>query len=177
MDELDQIIISATSSIDKNYFQLRIAGNKKIYRERVYCYELYHQMRKRWPHKSQYIINGEIDKAAHRILREMGVDNTKPDFLIHSPGDMVHNYAIIEVKHIGASVRGMKKDITTLNTFRSHVGYQRAIYLFYGTQEASKTILKVQGELDKFELPLAPIELWIHNELHSEAEKVYDFGG
>jgi len=36
-------------AIEAAYFHINIDGGDAIYRERVYCYELYHQVRNRWP--------------------------------------------------------------------------------------------------------------------------------
>ena len=44
MEELDLVIQEATAAIDAMYFQLPVDGGDPVYRERVYCYELYHQM-------------------------------------------------------------------------------------------------------------------------------------
>jgi hypothetical protein len=45
MDELTGILAAATAAIEPGYFRLNIDGGSPVYRERVYCYELYHQMR------------------------------------------------------------------------------------------------------------------------------------
>src|SRR5262245_39939149 len=49
MNMLSNLLALATADIDQEYFQLPIHGGGPVYRERVYCYELYHQMRRRWP--------------------------------------------------------------------------------------------------------------------------------
>ena len=110
MQELTGILEAATAGIGPTYFRLSIDGGDPIYRERVYCYELYHQMRQRWPSSSEFFLNGEIDKAAHPILRQLGATNTKPDLLIHRPGYMSGNHAIVEVKHCRTSPKGIAKD-------------------------------------------------------------------
>jgi len=97
MQEFDQILTTATGNVPERYFQLPVDGQEDpIYRERVYCYELYHQMRSVWPEHSPYTLGGEVDKSGHRLIRGNGLDNAKPDFLVHMPGDMGGNYAIIE---------------------------------------------------------------------------------
>src|SRR3989304_9145928 len=102
MQQLDAILSEATAGIHPGYFQLAIHGGDPIYRERVYCYELYHQMRMLWPKNTPFWLNGEVDKAAHPIIRELGADFAKPEFLIHTPGNMDGNHAIMEVKPAGA---------------------------------------------------------------------------
>jgi len=172
MNELSQIISTSTAGIDEMYFQLRIDGGDPIYRERVYCYELYHQMRLRWPADTEYYLNGEIDKAAHPILKKLGVENAKPDLLVHRPGYMEGNFAIIEVKHIAAQRQGILKDIETLSLFINKVGYERAIYLFYGYEDPNAIKNKVKAAIQNVKIELATIELWVHNTVHSEAQHV-----
>ena len=43
--ELTNILKKATESIEGQYFQLSLDGGDPVYRERLYCYELYHQIR------------------------------------------------------------------------------------------------------------------------------------
>ena len=42
------MISVAVSRIAHGYFQLPVADADALYRERVYCYELYHQLRCLW---------------------------------------------------------------------------------------------------------------------------------
>ncbi|WP_143271608.1 hypothetical protein [Bradyrhizobium mercantei] len=98
MDGLSSLLASATADIGGEYFQLPVHGGGPIYRERVYCYELYHQMRRRWPEDGPFRLSGEVDKAAHPVLSGLGASYAKPDLLVHGPGDMRRNHAIIEVK-------------------------------------------------------------------------------
>lgn len=67
MEQLDEILNHRTAAIDGEYFLLPIHGADPVHRERVYCYELYHQMRLRWP-ATHYRLNGEIDKGDHPYL-------------------------------------------------------------------------------------------------------------
>ena len=43
MEELTEIIEEATTRVSEEYFRLKIDGGYPIYRELVYCYELYHR--------------------------------------------------------------------------------------------------------------------------------------
>lgn len=159
MDELNQILLEATCAVESSYFQLSIDSGIPQYRERVYCYELYHQMRIRWPEDSPFYLNGEVDKTSHPILSGLGANKLKPDLLVHQPGDMAGNYAIIEVKRQETRNPGIKKDLRTLSLFTQQVGYQKAIYLIYG-HNADSLITRVR-RIHRQE-NLAPIELWIH---------------
>lgn len=161
MDELTSILEEATRQLPKPYFHLNIDGGDHVYRERVYCYELYHQIRCLWPIQSDFYLNGELDKSAHPLLRELGADYAKPDLLVHKPGYMSGNHAIIEVKSSKAQNAGIVKDLNTLALFKTRVGYHRAIYLLFG-YEAETTAERVRQIAQSIE-GLPPIELWIHS--------------
>jgi hypothetical protein len=167
MNELSEVLKGATSNIVQGYFRLQIDGGDPIYRERVYCYELYHQMRQRWPATTPYYLNGEIDKAAHPILRDLGADTKKPDLLVHQPGYMAGNYAVIEVKSSDAGAAGIRKDLASLSLFRTTVGYQRAMYLIYGehADRVLEQIVTISGMLQN----IPPIEIWLHGRAEQPA--------
>lgn len=167
MNELSGILQTATASVEAMYFRVNIEDGYPVFRERVYCYELYHQMRKIWPVGSEYVLDGELDKRAHPILRELGADHTKPDLLVHIPGSMAGNYAIIEVKHSTAS-DGIRKDLRTLDLFLRTVGYQRGIYLIYGGKANTYGIERIAAIANEFN-ELMPIELWLHSEVTEPA--------
>lgn len=155
MEQFTDILREATARISDEYFLLPVHGAPSVYRERVYCYELYHQMRLLWPADCRYRLNGEVDKRSHPYFREGG--EPKPDFLVHEPGTG-NNHAMIEVKSCRASDAGIRKDLETLTRFRSEIGYQRALYLIYG-EEAADTM----GDVKKQAIAIdAPVELWFH---------------
>ena len=177
MDEFIDIFLFATREIPNDYFQLPVAGEEDpIYRERVYCYELYHQLRSLWPPDTDYSLSGEIDKNGHKLIRGDGLDKKKPDFLIHEPGVMEHNYLIIEVKPSNTDKNGIKKDLKTLTAFRSKGGYSRAIFLIYGgpntnIEKIKATSKDISAEINNNHIVnLNLIELWHHPK---PGDKVY----
>lgn len=173
MKELDDILRKATANIDEMYFNLHIdGGDAPIFRERVYCYELYHQMRLLWPKTTNYFLNGEVDKSAHPILREIDANNAKPDLLVHTPGFMEGNYAIIEVKHIYARKPGIIKDLKTLTKFTNQVSYQRGIYLIYGNSHENEIMTRVSKAASESDIDIRKIELWCHKEFGKEAVRI-----
>ena len=110
---LIESLIKAAENMGAHYFQLPIAGSDEpIYRERVYCYELYHQLRCILGDSFPYKLNGEVDKMKHPIIR----DAKKPDFIIHQPGDMEHNLVVIQVKPITVKdrINRLREDLATL---------------------------------------------------------------
>lgn len=82
-----------------------------------------------------YSLGGEVDKAGHPILSELSLDKTKPDLLVHQPGDMRGNLVVIEVKPVTAKTYYIRKDLHNLTAFVLRGEYYRAIYLIYGGSE------------------------------------------
>ena len=84
IDRFLALLVGATARIPAHYFQLPTAGGAEaICRERVYCYELYHQLRtllEGEEHFAGYALSGEIDKQGHAIMRPCA-----PDLAFHSP--------------------------------------------------------------------------------------------
>lgn len=171
MQEFTALLEYASERVPQDYFQLPIDGQEDpIYRERVYCYELYHQLRILWPEHSVHSLAGEVDKAGHPLVRGNGLDGCKPDFLVHIPGDMGGNYAVIEVKPIRASSNAIKKDINTLSSFLMYAQYERAIYLFYGNTKHGNG---VDVALRALKIPAHPIiEIWHHEAAGQQAKRL-----
>jgi hypothetical protein len=120
--------------IDSHYIRLDVAGcSKQIYRERVYCYELYHQLRCVLGDSSPYELNGEVDKAGHPIIQK-ALGAKKPDFIVHVQGEMSRNLVVIEVKPITVkeNLDDLRKDLETLKGFLDEAHYSMAIMLIYG---------------------------------------------
>ncbi|MBX3426061.1 MAG: hypothetical protein KF688_10310 [Pirellulales bacterium] len=168
MRELNDILAAATEAIHADYFLLPIDGGPAVSRERVYCYELYHQLRLRWPEGCDYSLGGEVDKRNHPILKDLEADRCIPDLLVHTPGDMRGNAAIIEVKvSKGLKAKHIRKDIRTLSRFVVDVRYQRAIYLIYGHTADNRLLNRIE-RIAVSECRCL-IELWTHIEAESEA--------
>ena len=175
MHQLASILATASTRIEDRYFRVPIAGRSHVFRERVYCYELYHQMRCLWPTREEYVLNGELDKAAHPKLSSMGVGSLKPDLLVHRPGHMQGNYAIVEIKSSNVpNNSGITKDLKTLRLFRKTAGYERAIYLFFGEKARAAAQRALDIALRDGNSPA--IEFWIHAEAGTAAEHVHTHG-
>ena len=110
-------LIDASYEISKPYFQIPTAGGERIYRERVYCYELYHQWRRRWDDRFPFLLCGELDKRGHTYIKGKNLDNTKPDFLVHVPGEMT-NLLVLEVKPSSGDIEEMAADLKKLTAYR-----------------------------------------------------------
>ncbi len=163
MEQFTQILLNATAAVPGEFFVLPVHRGEAVLRERVYCYELYHQMRCRWPDDCVYRLNGEVDKRSHPYFD--GIGEPKPDLLVHRPGTG-ENYAVIEVKTCHVENRDIDKDLVTLTTFRG-LGYQRAVYLIYGP-DARNVRDRVRERTAL--LRVAPFELWLHQAIGASAE-------
>jgi len=120
--------------IDSHYIKLDVAGSaKQIYRERVYCYELYHQLRCVLGDSSLYELNGEVDKAGHPIIQK-ALGAKKPDFIVHVQGEMGRNLVVIEVKPLTVknNLDELRKDLKSLKGFLDEAHYHMAVMLIYG---------------------------------------------
>lgn len=132
------LLREATRRVEAHYFQLPVAGAEApIYRERVYCYELYHRLRQVMPNEWPYVLGGEVDKGGHPIIRE-GVGEAKPDFIVHVPGSMDRNLAVVEVKPVTSGQGAIVKDVRTLTRFTALAGYFGGVYLVYGSGDIKR---------------------------------------
>ena len=169
MDPVSQfktLLEQATVALSPEYFQLLVAGSDlPVYRERLYCYELYHQLRSLWPEGFPWSLGGEIDKSGHPIFRGSRLDHLKPDFLVHRPGNMDSNLIVIEVKPIVARVPDVIEALGSLNAFRDVAGYSLPILLVFGGDLPDLIALKdrtMAALHDKPEVEPGRIELWWH---------------
>jgi len=158
MEGFSTVLAEATEAIASKFFYLPIDGGDPIYRERVYSYELYHQLRKRWRDDSPWTLNGEVDKRAHPILSKTMTKGWCPDLLVHQPGLMKGNHAVIEIKHSDASDGDLQADLTKLEEFIQLAGYQRALLLVYGHDAEEK----VKQVIASSNIGVEGIEFWAH---------------
>jgi len=142
--------MKAIENMNARYFQLPVAkSDEPIYRERVYCYELYHQLRCALGDDFPYKLHGEVNKAGHPII----INTKTPDFIVHEPGSM-SNLVVIEIKSVTVKDRvdRLSEDFEKLKWFIDNAGYYRAIMLIYGNvngdipQNIREEIEKVEDE-------------------------------
>jgi hypothetical protein len=124
----------ATSRIGGAYFQLPVCDADGVYRERVYCYELYHQLRCAFGN-FPFSLGGEVDKTGHPHFGGGPYAESKPDLLVHEPGTMNRNLAVLEVKRAGVSRADIGHDLGKLKWFCDHVAYFGGVFLVYGGAE------------------------------------------
>jgi hypothetical protein len=130
----------ASSQISPQYFLMPVAGQPStIYRERVYCYELYHCWRQHWAEGFRYSLCGEVDKRSHSLIVGKYLKSSIPDFLVHVPGIM-DNLLVMEVKPAHRTATDLVEDLKKLTAFRSSLkdehdqsaNYKNAILWLYG---------------------------------------------
>ncbi len=178
IETFKSILADATGQIASNYFHLPIDGSETpVYRERVYCYELYHQIRNLLPHDFPYSLGGEVDKQGHPIYRDTPVARLKPDLLLHAPGDRYENIIVIEVKPIKARREKIKNDLDTLVAFVSKANYNLGMLLVYGTGKPQmdsflKKVNSIVNQIEIDDTTRQKIEIWWHPEPGSSARCV-----
>lgn len=123
-----QALTAASRQIGGEHFLLPIAHrDRPIKRERVYCYELYHQLRLAL-HHLPLTLTGEPDKRGHPDF-----PNINPDFILHTPGHHANNTAVVEVE-CRLSKAHLAKDLKNLKIMRSK-GYQTLVLLLFAVRK------------------------------------------
>lgn len=179
IDDFKALLREATGQIEGEYIQLPVAGQEnEIYRERIYTYELYHQLRSLWPASlNDFSLSGEVDKSGHPLIRDNMLDRVKPDILVHVPGEMDQNLVVLEVKPINGRRRGFSKDFKTLTEFRDRAEYDCAIHLTYGTEPEDRDHLLEQAYVLQEEAPeevnFDQLEIWYHGAPGLEASAIH----
>lgn len=174
-DEFTKLLKSATGEIDSTYFKLSEDGRPWVFRERVYCYELYHQLRiaiaDSFLAETDYVLNGEVDKSGHHHFQEKGLLRLKPDLLLHCPGTMNGNHTVVEVKPANYRVVGLHKDLVTLHRLhKMPKGYRRQVLLVYGSIANLSTLKQDIVNYRATHSLNSPLELWHHRCPGSDAE-------
>jgi|GEM_PF-739290 len=169
------LLQTATKEIKELYLKLPVDGKPSVHRERVYCYELYHQMRLAWTTNAlastDYLLNGEVDKSGHPSFQEEGLRRLKPDFLLHGPGHMSRNHTVIEVKSANYQKFGLHKDLTTLHRLSSmEQGYKRQMLLVFGETDFTKLIQIIEDFRNRNGFA-TPLELWSHRSPGTSAQR------
>jgi hypothetical protein len=125
-----ELIKDALSQVEGEYFNLVTTyDGLGIVRERVFCYEFYHQMRLAMQGRYDISLNGEIDKRGHRDFQKGHQRN--PDFVFHTPGTHGNNTIVMEVKGKLDDREGVLKDFETLSIFVNNYHYKFGIFVVY----------------------------------------------
>lgn len=116
-----------------------------MHHERVFCYELYHQLRKIMEQNKlneKVILQAELRKAQvgseiEQLFKVQSTDGVYyPDFLIHEPQTFDNQDLIIEVKaNPKLTVEDMKRDILKIDHFINRYEYKKGIFLAINIKE------------------------------------------
>jgi hypothetical protein len=187
LDKVTEWLLVASESLSEEYFQLPVAGEEPQYRERVYCYELYHLWRQNWSDGFPFSLSGEVDKEKHPIIRR----KVKPDFLVHIPGQMT-NLLVMEVKpkpkpgidvpYYAKEVTEILDDLEKLTWFRRELAeygpnanYFAAFMWFYGLNVEEwptlRECLRVRIEDQRIDPML--IRYFLHQQFGERPREVY----
>lgn len=149
LDALEQ----ATQAIGESYFLLPIAGHDRpIKRERVYCYELFHQLRLAL-RDSPLTLTGEPDKRGHPNFPPIN-----PDFILHTPGHHEQNTAAVEVE-CRVGLKHLVKDMRNLKTMRDH-GYRILVLLLFANSHVPWP--KLAQAAHEANLELGEVAVFLH---------------
>lgn len=145
-------IIEATEKIADNYFLLPVAYRPTpIRRERIYCYELYHQLRKLIDNLD-LTLSAEPDKHGHASFEGK---QPNPDFILHTPGVHENNNTVIEVE-CRLQYKHLLKDFKNLKIMKP-LGYQNLVLLLFSVNEVPWERLKrasIAAEIDLGEISI-----------------------
>ncbi|WP_090138396.1 hypothetical protein [Limnohabitans sp. DM1] len=169
MNKFYDILVAATENISRQYFSTKIIVDdyiKSVYRERIYCYELYHQIRLKLKCDLTMGFYGEYDKSGSSLYERSALNRIKPDFLIHSPGNVEENLLAMEVKSSDAKRRDIKSDINKLIKLKESHNFKFCIYLIYGDNALEKGGAAAEFVGDKFK---SEIKIFIHRKAGERA--------
>lgn len=83
-------IEEALNNVGYGYYKVITSySNEGIVRERVFCYEFYHQLRKIMGDNPFLSLCAEIDKRGHKHFQPE--DRKNPDFILHNAGTFQNN--------------------------------------------------------------------------------------
>ncbi|ABI67560.1 Methionyl-tRNA formyltransferase-like protein [Syntrophomonas wolfei subsp. wolfei str. Goettingen G311] len=140
MEDIDIFLTSlntALRKIENKYFNVPNHNRHyPVFRERIYCYELYHQLRNNLPEGFPFTIHGELDKVVNISIHEL-LRTKKPDFVVHEPGSN-YNLIVMVVKSINNTENDIINDCYKLINFKNHANYTQPIMIVFGEKEREK---------------------------------------
>jgi hypothetical protein len=165
MQQFDDIFSRSTAAIDAAYFRPPNCGTNWAHSEKVYLYELYHQLRLHWPppNSCPYRLNIGSHQDDERLWKV--ADLSSPYLFVHAPG-FPNYYAVIAVHQSRIQTSDARKHLRALAQFAS-LGYRRAIYLVYGVEAVLNPIQQFAND------STTPIEIWFHSHVSTSAARVF----
>jgi hypothetical protein len=149
VEEYRDLIKSALMRIGTSYYKIPTTYEPLgIVRERIFCYELYHQIRLMMGPNPMISLHGEMDKRGHIDFdrRDWGM----PDFVFHIPGKHTANTLVIEVKGRLDKPKGIMKDFVRILTFINRYQYNAGIFILYN-HSFQEMIARIGQKLKEFQ--------------------------
>ena len=171
LDVFLEMIVAATSRIADEYFQLPVADADQIYRERVYCYELYHQLRLAWD-DFPFNLGGEVDKSGHPHFEDGPYAQAKPDLLVHTPGNMEGNLAVVEIKPVNVGGGGIRDDLQKLTWFCENARYFAGIFIVFGHRGAEDMLVQRVRRANEHGVDFGRLRCLYHRRAGTRAEEL-----
>lgn len=144
------LLIEAVACVDNEYIDIYTKRDEvefiKHY-ERIFCYELYHQIRRlqKKLNLNDYVIWGEPLKSYFEYIE----DGKMPDFLFHKPR-IDDNLLIVEVKMKNSLDSGIDDDFKKIENYLEKNNYQIGVFICIGLS-ADETREKIKSKLkDKY---------------------------
>ena len=137
-------IKQAIDNIPKEFYYVKfLSHNNEVltcFRERVWCYEFYHQMRLlNFIDDKDVCINAEPDKTGNNLFQRP----INPDFIIHEQGSNDKNLCVIEVKLNLDNKSGIEKDLENLTEMLKKHHYKQAIFVLINHSKNELANLKL----------------------------------
>lgn len=177
------LLSESTSRITVEYFKLPIVDLNRngenfkkafVYRERVYCYELYHQLRTLLNNQFKFMICGEVDKTNHPIISKK-IGDIIPDLLVHTPGEFgkYSNLVVIEVKSTQKKPNKLIEDFNKIKQMLDiENGYHKGIMLVFGEISSDKMNKFIQIYRNECKDHYEKIKLYFHSTVGEPAKEV-----
>ncbi len=166
--QFKEAIKDSILNVERGFFQqITTYTSRNKYNERVFCYELYHQLRLNQDRFKGLTISGEAVKSQFQFKNLKG--NRTPDLLIHNFGSNDNNEVVVEVKttdNLSSVVQGFDNDFCKLDIFTDSatygINYKLGIYLLINHDFKNLILLneKITRKINKIINNNKRLEVW-----------------
>lgn len=143
-------LVESIAAIDREYFSVDRYAATPTWRQRVYCYELYHNLRCALGNGFPYVLHGEIDKRGHAWVKSVLGYEPNPDFVVHAAGTQ-GGLAVVEVEPADCDVGAATEDVKKLRDFVTEVDYHTGILLLVGRVPVKRQVRSLIAEIERQE--------------------------
>ncbi len=165
VDRVESIYFSRELTFFGSHLNVELRQELIRYGERIFCYELYHQLRplvdgakKCGQIDPDIYLQGEIKKPLLNRINQVGLGVTGldrvrfPDLLLHDPTNAKHQELVVEIKNDpNLSVAALKKDLRKIDLFISNYHFNLGIFLAVSIKP--EDFQKIFGQIAPQQLP------------------------